>query len=119
MCAGGIVQARLPWRLIAGVHLYFASGRPYTSYLQNGTDALRNDARLPSYVQVDVRLDREWLFKKWAVSAFLEVINLTYSTAVFLPSVPTEASNVQSALDSSSFHSLRLILPTIGVKARL
>ena len=114
-----VVQARLPWRLIAGVHLYFASGRPYTSYLQNGTDALRNDARLPSYVQVDVRLDREWLFKKWAVSAFLEVINLTYSTAVFLPSVPTEASNVQSALDSSSFHSLRLILPTIGVKARL
>ncbi|MEO6951671.1 MAG: hypothetical protein ABI321_07650 [Polyangia bacterium] len=114
-----VVQVRLPWRLIAGAHLYFASGRPYTSYLQNGVDALRNDARLPNYVQVDLRLDREWLFKKWAISAFLEVVNLTYSRAIFLPSTATDATSVMSALDSSSFHSLRLILPTLGVKARL
>ena len=34
-------------------------------------------------MQLDLRIDREWLFNKYAFSVFLEVLNMTYSQAVF------------------------------------
>jgi hypothetical protein len=114
-----VVQVRLPWKLMVGAHLYFATGRPYTSYAQNGIDAIRNDARLPDYVQLDLRIDREWLFKKWALSAFLEVLNATFSTLYFGPALSANPQNAATVLDELDLKPFRWILPTIGVKARL
>src|SRR5207244_1713710 len=62
-----VVQARLPWRLLLGLRLYYTTGRPYTQLdvstgLANLVPPLRNNARLPDYLELDLRLDREWIF---------------------------------------------------------
>ena len=113
-----VLQVRLPWKLIAGAHLYFASGRPYSSYAENGLAAVRNDARLPDYVQLDLRIDREWLFKRWAFAGFIEVLNATYSETV-LGNYTTQDTSSVPTLSLSALNHLRFILPTIGIRARL
>ena len=77
----------------------------------------RNNQRLPTYVQFDVRLDREWLFQRWARSLFLDVLNLTYSETVFSVSYPTVAGIPQ--YDQPTLNGLRWILPSIGLRGRL
>jgi hypothetical protein len=113
-----VVQARLPWKLILGGHLYVATGRPYTSIGDDGLATLRNNARLPTFVQLDLRLDREWLFKKWALAVFLEILNVTYSQSVFGIYTPQDMNGVP-LLNSQELNAFRWILPTIGVRGRL
>ncbi len=112
-----VLQVRLPWKLIAGAHLYVATGRPYTAIAEKGLGATRNDARLPDYVQLDLRIDREWLFKRWAFGAFLEVLNVTATPLVLGQFSSTDAGT--AALGLGQLNALRLVLPTIGIRARL
>ncbi len=37
-----------------------------------------NDARLPFYHQLDIRLDKYWLFDKWVLSTYLDIQNVYY-----------------------------------------
>ncbi len=113
-----VLQLRLPWKLILGAHLYVATGRPYTTVGDDGLAAIRNNSRLPDFVQVDLRLDREWLFRKWAFAVFLEILNLTYSESVFGIYTP-EDSNGIPLLNQSTLNGFRWILPTIGVRGRI
>lgn len=113
-----VVQARLPWKLIVGAHLYVATGRPYTAVGDDGLATLRNNARLPTFVQLDLRVDREWLFKKWALAAFLEIINVTYSQSVFGIYTPTDMNSVP-LIGQQSLNAIHLILPTLGVRGRM
>jgi hypothetical protein len=113
-----VLQVRLPWKLIAGAHLYVATGRPYTTDPGDGTVPLRNNSRLPTYVQLDLRLDREWLFRRWAFAAYLEVLNVTYSTMILGVFTPSDTMGLP-ILGSQSLNSLHIILPTIGLRARL
>src|SRR4029079_12153300 len=51
-----VVQVRLPWRLMAGARLSYASGRAVTLFTPpDGSSTVRNNARLPDYVQLDLR----------------------------------------------------------------
>jgi len=113
-----VVQARLPWKLLLGVRLYVATGRPVTiiENVFDPTTTPRNNARLPDFVQLDLRLDREWLFKKWAIAAFLEVLNLTYSQSVFGVRYP-EVDGIRR-YDMPQLNGFNWILPSIGVRAR-
>jgi len=52
--------------------------------------AVRNNPRLPAYYQLAFRSDREWIFRRWALSVFLEIVNLTYSQSVIGLTYPTE-----------------------------
>ena len=119
-----VVQARLPWKLFAGVRLYVATGRPYTR-IPTVTDskvASRNDGRLPNYVQLDLRLDREWLFKAWALSLFVEVVNLTYAEAYLgvnihdNPGMLVNNAASKVAPYDPSRDGLHFILPSIGLR---
>jgi len=80
--------------------------------------SLRNNWRMPPYVQVDIRLDREWLFRRWALSVFLEVVNLTYSQSAF--GVDYAYSAVTGGPDYSHpmVQGFSWVLPSLGVRGR-
>lgn len=109
-----VVQARLPWRLLVGARLNVASGRPYTTLRADGTSDTRNDARMPNYVQLDVRIDRDWVFKKWQLALFLEIVNVTYSNNV----IGVEYPNVGGLplFTEPKFTGFRWILPSLGLR---
>jgi hypothetical protein len=116
------VQVRLPWRLMLGFRLNVSSGRPYTlvtADLASGTTVgHRNNERLPTYVQLDLRLDREWIYKRWALALFVELINVTYSQTIFGVDYPKDPILMTTRYDQPQFQGFRFILPSIGLRAR-
>jgi hypothetical protein len=115
-----VVQAILPWRLMVSGRIYFATGRPYTDVTLDDLLARnwppRNNARLPDYFQLDLRIDREWIFNKWALDVFVEVNNLTYSQIVFGVYYPM--INGVTRYDMPTVSGYNVILPSIGVRGR-
>lgn len=72
------------WEL--GARFRLVSGNVYTPCLSGVQDAVtgsyacvpattRNDERLPTYHQIDLRLDRHWYFAQWQLSAYLDLYN--------------------------------------------
>jgi TonB family protein len=70
-----------------GARFRFVSGDPYTPnnygfYDENNSTYLpqsaypQNGARLPSFNQLDLRVDKSWLFAKWQLSAYLDLQNV-------------------------------------------
>ena len=128
-----VVQARLPWRLVAGGRLYFATGRPYTlltvtpeQLLTGDVQApVRNNSRLPDFVEVDLRLDREWIFSRFVVSAFIEVVNLTFSETYLGVNYPVEMRTLPSGqtikitrYDEPRQAGFPWVLPSLGVRGK-
>ncbi len=117
-----VVQVRLPWRLMLGFRLAVSSGRPYTllsADLSTGTiSGSRNNERLPTYVQLDLRLDREWIYKRWALALFVDILNITYSQTVFSVTYPKDPVLMTTRYDQPQFEGFRFILPSLGLRAR-
>ena len=118
----GVVQIRLPKRLMLGSRFNFQTGRPYTKL---GVDLAsqsftgnRNDARLPAYYQIDVRLDREWIYQRWALALFVEVLNLTYTESIYGVTYPKDPNLMITRYDQPQFQGFRWVLPSIGVRGR-
>jgi hypothetical protein len=67
---------------LSGKFLY-GSGFPVPSgtYLQLGNGEYEevgfNDIRLGSYARLDARADKDWAFKRWKLTLYAEVLNLT------------------------------------------
>jgi hypothetical protein len=102
---------------MAGLRLYVTTGRPVTILEPpDGRSTVRNNYRLPDYVQLDLRLDREWIFKKWALAAFIEALNVTYSQSVFGINYP-ETDGVKNYL-MPQYNGFNWILPSIGLRGR-
>jgi hypothetical protein len=118
----GVVQVRLPWRLLLGIHLNVATGRPYTlltpDLATNSVGGARNNARMPTYVQLDLRIDREWIYKRWALALFLELLNITYSESIYGVTYPKDPILMITRYDQPQFEGFRWILPSIGLRAR-
>lgn len=119
-----VLQVRLPWNLMAGAHFLLQTGRPVTTIDPNNLQAAtRNNTRLPDYYQLDLRIDREWIFRRWALSVFLEVLNLTYSESIIGLTYPIEPNPLNPTQDITRYDMPQLsgfnwILPTIGVRGR-
>lgn len=112
-----VLQVRLPWNLLAGARLFVSTGRPVTQLqLPDGSGTLRNNVRLPTTVQLDVRVDREWLFRRFALIVFLEVVNATFSEAVFGLAYPKEGAITR--YDQPMVNGFRWIIPSIGIRGR-
>lgn len=112
-------QVRLPWQLMVGARLLVQTGRPVTEITSlTGISTTRNNVRLPTFVQLDVRLDREWLFRKWALSAFLEVVNITYSESVLGLQYPTDPTTGITNYLAPQLSGFNWILPSIGLRGR-
>jgi hypothetical protein len=63
--------------------------------------------RLPSFFQLDLRVDRRFLFDKFSLDAYLELVNATLSRQV--------TGLTQMGLERPSQDSFRIVLPTIGL----
>jgi outer membrane receptor protein involved in Fe transport len=72
------------WQL--GARFRYVTGNPYTPEIGGTMDydagayapvtsLRRNSARMPAFHQMDVRVDKTWKFKSWALSAYLDVQN--------------------------------------------
>lgn len=113
-----VVQVRLPWNLMLGGRFFYSTGRPYTRLMfPTGDTAVRNNVRLPDNFQLDLRLDREWIFRRWALSVFLEVVNATFAQAIFGVVYP-RVGNV-TRYDQPEINGFGWILPSIGLRGRL
>jgi TonB family protein len=81
-----VASARLPWRLTAGGRFRFVSGNPSTPVTGSIYDAdadvyipipgATNSERVASYNQLDLRIERPFLFDSWKLTAYLEVQNV-------------------------------------------
>jgi hypothetical protein len=114
-----VAQVRLPWNLMAGARFLLQTGRPVTILEPpDGRSTVRNNTRLPTYVQLDLRLDREWIFPRWAFSVFVEVLNLTYSQSVIGIDYPVDPTTGITRFDMPRLNGFTWILPTVGLRGR-
>ncbi len=73
----------LDWEL--GVRWRFVSGNPTTPYLGSifvadadtfePVPGAQNSSRLPAFHQLDVRIDKKWVFDTWSMTTYLSVTN--------------------------------------------
>jgi outer membrane receptor for ferrienterochelin and colicin len=97
----------------------FVSGLPYTP-VTGGTFDSDNDVYIPtagsiysqrfdSFKQLDIRIDRKFIYEKWIMTAYLDIQNVTNSK---------NEQNIQYAYDYSDKKKVRglPILPTFGIK---
>jgi hypothetical protein len=114
-----VAQVRLPWNLMASARFLVQTGRPVT-ILQppDGRTTERNNTRLDDYVQLDLRLDREWLFSRWALSLFVDVVNVTFSQTVIGIGYATDPATGITRYDMPQVEGFKWILPSIGVRGR-
>ena len=121
-----------------GGRVHYHTGRPWTARDENEsqTDALRtrrNNARLPPYFQLDLRVERIWRWPKWQMSLALDIANATYARETF---ACTEAEQNTTSFDAVRSGQLaapvdpargvvqctpqgfRYIIPSLGLRAR-
>ncbi len=124
-----VAQVQLPRGFAVGARLMVSSGRPETLLPANlpingvmlgQNDAalgVRNNMRLPTFVQLDLRVDKTWQFRRFFVAAFLEVVNATFSQTNLYLSYPDAASGTPGATyGKSEIVGFSWILPSIGVR---
>ncbi|MFP2928493.1 TonB-dependent receptor domain-containing protein [Pyxidicoccus sp. 3LG] len=114
-----IASYKLPAGWEVGARLRFASGNPTTPVIgavrDDGSDvfvplyAAVNSSRLPSFNQLDIRVDKNFVFEKWALNVYLDLTN-AYNN----PAVEGIAYNYNYA-ESAFFEGLP-ILPILGAK---
>lgn len=85
--ANALASYKLPKRWRLGARARFSSGNPYTPVVNRifnqdsrSFEAVygeRDSARLPNFWSLDVRVDKDWVFKKWTLTAYLDVQNAT------------------------------------------
>ena len=130
----------LPRRWSIGAKLSAIGGAPYTPYDEEltslktywdstGRAALDyshyNEGRLKPFVQLDVRVDKVWEFRKWSLGIYLDLENITFS-AITLPDALLSTGIIEnpSAPIAEQRYELKRIaqqngtlVPTIGVTA--
>ena len=105
------------WEL--GARLQVASGRPDTPVIGSTYDAdsgsyiaVRGDLRsirTPVYIQADARAEHVWLFQRWSLGLYLDIINVTNRKN-------TEAVQYDYRYRERSPVTGFPILPTLGLK---
>ena len=114
----GSVKLGKGWE--AGLRFRYVTGNPW-KVLQGGVYDADSDTyhqlvprpaeweRLPAYHQLDLRVDKTFVFSKWMLTAFLDVQNVYFHANV-------EATNWNYDFTKRTYVRGLPILPTIGVK---
>lgn len=107
------------WGWELGARFQLASGRPDTPIIGATYDAdsgsyvpIRGPARstrTPTFTQLDVRVEHDWLFERWSLGLYLDIINVTNRKN-------TEALQYDYRYRQSSPVTSFPILPTLGLK---
>lgn len=79
-----VAQTNLPWGFTLGGRFRLVSGNPTTVPVGSLHDLDTNDynalssrtpARLPAFHQLDVRLDRKWVFDTFSMTTYIDLLN--------------------------------------------
>jgi hypothetical protein len=121
----------------------YGSSTPYTPYdTENSSlitrwDVLNrgvfdfenlNTERLPDFYQFDIRLDKDFYFKKWNLNIYMDIQNFTRASIELLPYLTVERDEngvpLIDPMDSTRYKTQIInsdsgrILPTIGIIAQ-
>lgn len=113
----GAVDLKRNWRVSS--RLRYVTGNPITPVTGSVFDA-DNDAYIPirgayysqrvnPFIQLDVRVDKKWIYPKWILSAYLDIQNLTNRKNVEDVSY---SYNYKQRQDVTGLP----VIPTLGVK---
>ena len=127
-----VLQARLPRGFSVGARLYVATGRPETlltaedlartvgagagSVDQSDILGVRNNYRLPTFVQLDLRMDKHWQFQRFYLAAFVEVVNATFARTNLYLSYPDDGAGNVSLASKPELIGFSWILPSLGLR---
>jgi hypothetical protein len=115
------------WRL--GGRLHVNSGRPYTTRrakedgtletLAEAMAAHRNDARLPAFMQLDLRVERMFLLRDFRLHLYLDLANANFAREVLrcdslAGSVNSSVQVIEGCVNPQA---VRYILPALGLRA--
>lgn len=84
----GVLSYRTPWQVEVGTRIRYTDGNPYTAICKGVYNAdadlyvpvpcpERRALRHPAFFQVDLRIDRKWVFDTWMLNAYVDILNLT------------------------------------------
>jgi hypothetical protein len=96
-------------RTTLGGRAHFNTGRPYVISDSTFGTAVESFQRLPPFYQVDIRVDRRFVFDRFLLDFYIELVNASLSRQVYAVR-PTYDGGVEQ-------ESFRIVLPSIGVRA--
>ncbi|WP_370644078.1 TonB-dependent receptor domain-containing protein [Myxococcus sp. RHSTA-1-4] len=110
---------KLPGGWELGARFRYASGNPTTPVVGSVRDDLAdiyvpfygavNSERLPAFHQLDVRVDKTWVYERWSLNLFLDLTN-AYNRAAF------EGVTYSYNYSQREYFRGLPILPVLGVK---
>jgi hypothetical protein len=113
---------RLPWNMQLGARFRLVSGNPDTPVVGSVYDASEdeyhpvygetNSDRIAAFHQLDIRLDKKWVFNEWMFNLYLDVQN------VYNRANPEGTSYNFDYTESEPVRGLP-ILPILGLRAEL
>ena len=98
---------RLPYGFAESVRFHYNTGRPYP--LLDANTQMVDYQRLPAFAQLDLRTEKRFIFDRYIMDVYVEVVNATMSREVFDEKRQKDGTVVQRAYS--------LVLPSIGVHA--
>ena len=101
-----VVGYRWPRNYSTSARFHYNSGRPYPLY-SNKTFEVENYIHLPGFPQLDLRCDKRFIFDKFVMEAYLELVNATLSREVY------DVKRQPSGTIYENYY--RLVLPSAGV----
>ncbi|MCB9680003.1 MAG: TonB-dependent receptor [Alphaproteobacteria bacterium] len=109
----------LPKRWRIGARVRYATGNPYTPIANRvydldsrrfaPIDGDTTSARLPPFWSLDVRVDKQWVFRKWALTFYLDVLNVTNTRSLEIPTWNADYSELEGIAGLP-------ILPVFGLR---
>ena len=130
----------LPRRWSIGAKLSAIGGAPYTPYDEEQTSlktywdatgraaldySRYNEERLKPFVQLDIRVDKVWAFRKWSLGIYLDLENITFS-AITLPDALLSTGIIENSsapIEEQRYRLKRIkqrngtLVPTFGITA--
>jgi hypothetical protein len=114
------------WRV--GGRLHVNSGRPYTTRTRDEQGELedlidawtnhRNDARMPAFMQLDVRVERIFRLREFRLHLYLDLANANFAREVLRCDSLAQGSVSTSVIDGCvNPQAIRYMLPTLGLRA--
>ena len=117
-----IAQYKLSSEWEIGARYRYTTGNPQTPYVGAIYDADNdvyvplpgtvNSARVDPFQQLDLRLDRKWIFNNWQLTAYLEIQNA-------LNRANPERQNYNYNFTQSQVVTSLPIIPSIGIRGEL
>jgi len=92
LVVNALVSQKLPKRWRIGARVRYGSGNPYTPvenriFNHDRREFIpvygeRDSGRLPPFFSLDLRIDKDYVFKKWTLTTYLDLQNATYAKNV-------------------------------------